>query len=280
MTNPDANKKHDADAEIQKLQAEWSRTYHGLKRGGRRSFYGGLFLFIWSAWAAFQNYLEVRDTDLILPEWKMILWGLTTIICGVCFVRNGDPLRRIASVLTKIQQSDDVRLIGCALEADEVLGGKDDLHTVYLSLALLRLTPDDAPMMKPYLPYLTNYILLKSFAEETWTNTRRQRLARVALVALKNVGDSSVLPAVEKAAHRGFVTSDEQQFIKIAQDCLEHLRERAVHAHTAQTLLRPASDDSAHAESLLRPAHDAMSDARPQELLRVPDDAPPPVKLQ
>lgn len=274
-----------SELEIKLLQAEWKRTYQGLKRGVICGYFASLLLFSGSAWATVRSLRDlIQAGNDHLPMMFLragllfLFWGVIALICGICFVRNGDPSWHIATVLTKIQKSDDVRLIGCALEADEVLSGKNETHTVYLSHALLRLTPDDAPMMKPYLPRLILYITL-NFGDETWSNSRRQRLAVVALVALKNVGDAGVIPLVEKAATRGFKTPEEQRFVKFAQDCLEHLRERAAHAQIAQTLLRPASDDGAHAQSLLRPAQDAANDSQPQELLRVPDDTTPKVKM-
>lgn len=268
-----------SESEIKLIQAEWKRTYQGLKRGVMLGYFASLIVFSGSAWATVRSLRDVIQAGndnlpmmFVRAGCLLLFWGVIALVSGICFVRNGDPFWHIASALTKIQKSDDVRLIGCALEADEVLGGKDETHTVYLSHVLLRLTPDDAPMMKPYLPRLIPYTAL-NFGDQSWRNSRRQRLAVVALVALKAVGDSSVIPAVEKAAARGFRTPEEQRFVKFAQDCLEHLRECAANAQVAQTLLRPASDDGAHAETLLRPAQNAAADSRPQELLRVPDDA-------
>jgi hypothetical protein len=96
---------------------------------------------------------------------------------------------------------------------------------------------------------------------------KRADVTLAILKAFEQVGDSKLLPNVEKLARGEGHTAKETQVRKEAQHCLEFLQARAEQERQRQTLLRPAMAGETAPEELLRPAAGGLA-TDPELLLR------------
>ncbi len=210
---------------------------------------------------------------LNLLNHHVTLFGLPLVMsCGVFFLIGAGSFLKYrenfvsrASILDEMHKLRDIRTLPHELEAYERFEGKDEANSVALTLLLLKLKPSDARWIKPYLCTIAGLLgahrLRDVSSDHQWLN-----LVLAAITALKNVGDVSVMPIVEKVANLRPHTENGQKVVRFAEDCLQTLRSRAEQTTVSQTLLRPLNSQD-EAGELLRAARD--TEQHPDELLRI-----------
>jgi hypothetical protein len=180
------------------------------------------------------------------------------------------PSKRVEAIAARIRGYEDIRVIPSALQIYHFYHGTNAATTEYLTRALPNLTANHALMMKPYLSLIAAIVAAPK-ANVTWDDVLRRKLAVAALEALKQVGDASILPTIEKVAVRKPKNSEDRKVIEAAQECLPYLQLRATATTQQETLLRASPSET---ENLVRPVHEMTIEATPQELLRVADGLP------
>jgi hypothetical protein len=92
-------------------------------------------------------------------------------------------------------------------------------------------------------------------------------IAVASLEALGQIGNASLIPAVEQLAKKKARTPGQEKVKQAALECLPILRARCAEMATARTLLRASHSEDARPDTLLRPAS-GSAQTNPAELLR------------
>ncbi len=209
------------------------------------------------------NLLAHRTSIFGLP--LLMSCGIFFLIGAVWYLKYRENTSGRVSVVAEMHKLNDVRILPYELEAYAFCEGKEEANTLALTLLLLKLTPNDASFVKPHLGVIAGFLRVDRL-REVGSERHWLRLVLAALTALKNVGDSSVIPVVEKVANLQAHTESGEKVVRFAVDCLQTLRQRAEQNTISQTLLRPADSLDEPAE-LLRAARDTTPNL--EELLRV-----------
>jgi hypothetical protein len=268
---PETPNKHtpetdETNALLAEVIAQWSTERLHHSRRNRNDWYRSIGILMGSGigFGIARTYLERVSPMLSLVA--QFVCAFVFLIGAVCFVNYRSAAYWLPSILRQMRRFDDVRTLPYELQAYGWYGGKDEANIASITSLLLRLKPNDASLMKPHLSRIVSF-LTENRLREVNHDRRWLRVILAGLTALKNVGDNSVIPAVEKVAEMKAVTGNEARVVVFAKDCLQTLRNRAEQQTISQTLLRPANSLREEGE-LLRAA--ISTEQNSDELLRAP----------